>query len=163
MKTKFFTNCTTLEELKKEYHKLAMANHPDRGGDVATMQAINAEYEKMFEVLKNTHKTKEGKTYTKTTNEAPTDLINLINQLLKLDGVHIEVIGSFVWLSGNTKAYKDIIKGLGFKWHKTKIMWYKAPTDYRKYTNKNYSIEEVRNMYGVQYEADGKGAKMLEA
>lgn len=45
---KYFTNCKTLDELKKEYRRLAMANHPDRGGDTAVMQAINAEYDAVF-------------------------------------------------------------------------------------------------------------------
>lgn len=45
---KYFTNCHTLDELKKEYRRLAMANHPDRGGDTAVMQAINAEYDAVF-------------------------------------------------------------------------------------------------------------------
>mgnify|MGYP002766046013 CR=1 FL=1 len=45
---KYFTGCTTLEALKKEYRRLAMANHPDRGGDEATMKAINAEYDAVF-------------------------------------------------------------------------------------------------------------------
>ena len=45
---KYFTTCTTLDELKKEYRRLAMANHPDRGGDEATMKAINAEYASRF-------------------------------------------------------------------------------------------------------------------
>ena len=41
----YFTNIHTLDELKREYRRLAFANHPDRGGDVETMKAINAEYE----------------------------------------------------------------------------------------------------------------------
>lgn len=49
---KFFTNCTTLDELKKEFRRLCMIHHPDRGGDTATMAAINAEYEALFPVLK---------------------------------------------------------------------------------------------------------------
>lgn len=49
---KFFTACTTLDELKKEYRRLAMANHPDHGGDEATMKAINAEYDAVFPAFK---------------------------------------------------------------------------------------------------------------
>ena len=32
---KYFTQCKNLEELKKEFRRLAMIHHPDRGGDVA--------------------------------------------------------------------------------------------------------------------------------
>lgn len=49
---KYFAGCRTLDELKKEYRRFAMKHHPDHGGDTATMQAINAEYESRFEVLK---------------------------------------------------------------------------------------------------------------
>lgn len=45
---KYFTNCRTLDELKKEYRRLAMLNHPDRGGDEETMKAINNEYDAVF-------------------------------------------------------------------------------------------------------------------
>ena len=52
---KYFTNCKTLDELKAEYRRLAMANHPDRGGDVETMKQINADHDAAFEILKNRH------------------------------------------------------------------------------------------------------------
>lgn len=52
---KYFTNCKNLEELKKEYRRLAMIHHPDRGGDVEIMKEINNEYDTMFPVLKLKH------------------------------------------------------------------------------------------------------------
>lgn len=45
---KYFTNCRTLDELKKEYRRLATLNHPDRGGDEETMKTINNEYDAVF-------------------------------------------------------------------------------------------------------------------
>ena len=45
---KYFTNCNTLDELKKEYRRLVMIHHPDNGGDAATMQAINGMYAESF-------------------------------------------------------------------------------------------------------------------
>ena len=39
---KFFVPTpATLDELKAQYRKLAMMHHPDRGGDLDTMKAIN--------------------------------------------------------------------------------------------------------------------------
>ena len=49
---KYFVNCKTLDELKREYRRLASIHHPDVGGDTATMQVINAEYDEMHEVLR---------------------------------------------------------------------------------------------------------------
>jgi hypothetical protein len=37
------------EELKKEYKKLAMVYHPDRGGNTALMQELNLEYQQLKE------------------------------------------------------------------------------------------------------------------
>lgn len=49
---KYFAQCKNLEELKKEFRRLAMIHHPDRGGDVETMKAINNEYDAVFPALK---------------------------------------------------------------------------------------------------------------
>lgn len=161
--THYFTNITTLEELKKQYRKLALKYHPDKPtGDLEIFKAINNEYHSLFNIVKDTHKTKDGKTYNKPVNEKPSDFIDLINKLINLYGIHIEVIGSFVWVSGETKPHKETLKELGFRYHTAKKVWYKAPTDYIKYNrNKKYSMSEIRDMYGVQFEADSKSNPQL--
>ena len=60
----WFDNPQTVEELKKQYKKLAFEHHPDRGGNAEHMKQINAEYGIVFERLKNIHSTSDGKTYT---------------------------------------------------------------------------------------------------
>lgn len=159
---KYFTNIQTLEELKKEYKKLALENHPDRGGDVEVMKAINAEYDIMFNKVKDIHINAKGETYTKENTETPSEFKDIIDKLIRMEGLEIEIIGCFIWLSGNTRAHKDNIKALGFKWHSTKKMWYKAPEDYRKRSKKKYSIEEIRDMYGTSGTFTGKGALQLQ-
>lgn len=151
--THYITGVTTLEELKKEYKRLAMLHHPDMGGNTETMKAINNEYDALFEELKNTHKNKAGEYYTKeSTAETAREWRDLIESLIHLhmENVTIEIIGSFVWLSGNTKPYKEAIKGLGFRWSKNKSSWYKSPEGYRKYSGKDYSMDDIRGMYGSQ-------------
>ena len=159
----YFKNVRTLEELKKQYRVLAMKNHPDKGGDVEIMKAINAEYDELFKRVKDIHVNAKGETYTKETTEAPNEFRDIIDKLMKMVGVHIELIGSFIWLSGNTKPFKDILKELGFKWSKGKSMWYKAPEGYRRKTRTNHSIDDIRDMFGVRFEADGYGRTMLQA
>lgn len=149
MTTKFFKNIETLEELKAQYRALAIKNHPDRGGDVEVMKAINNEYDDLFKRVKDIHKNAKGETYTKENAETPEQFRDIIDALLRMQGVDVEVIGCFIWVSGNTKAYKDEIKKLGFKWHSNKKMWYKAPDDYRKRSRKKYEMDEIRSMYGT--------------
>lgn len=159
----YFNHCTTLEELKAEYKKLVFKHHPDRGGNTAIMQEINNQYENTFAKLKNTHRNATGETYQKETNEAPADFINLINELLKMPGITIEVIGCFIWISGDTKPNKEALKALGFKWSKSKSMWYKAPEDYHKKSKGETSMDKIRDMYGVQYEATTNNPGWLTA
>lgn len=52
---KYFSGVNSLEALKAAYKRLALENHPDRGGDTATMQEINAEYDAAFARLKIAH------------------------------------------------------------------------------------------------------------
>lgn len=51
--TQYFSNISSFAELKSQYKALALANHPDRGGDTATMQAINAEYDRLYVIWVN--------------------------------------------------------------------------------------------------------------
>jgi hypothetical protein len=46
----YFATIKTLAELKTEYKKLVLENHPDKGGNNVTMRDIIAEYK---EVIKN--------------------------------------------------------------------------------------------------------------
>jgi curved DNA-binding protein CbpA len=159
----YFDNPRTLEELKKQYHKLAMLHHPDRGGNVAVMQEINEIYSKLFESLKNCHADKEGKIYTarEETTETPNEFVDIINVLLRCEGLIIEIIGCFIWLTGNTYEHKTVIKELGFYWSHNKKAWYLSPEGYRKKSKKQYELDEIRDKFGVSFQAFGKGNSCL--
>ncbi len=149
---KWFKNPQTLEELKKQYKQLALKHHPDLGGNTADMQQINSEYDILFEKLKNTHSTAEGKTYTvsKETTETPEEFKNIINVLINLAGIKIELCGSWLWITGNTKEHKEVLKSLHFRWSKSKLAWYYHTEDYKKSSKKSYSLDEIRDLYGSE-------------
>ena len=151
-KMTYIKNVETLEELKKAYKKLALKLHPDCGGSDEQMAQLNNEYDELFSRLKNTHKNKDGETYTKETAETPEQFKAILHQLfsLKMDGVTIEIVGTFIWLTGNTKPYKNEIKALKFRYSPKKYAWYKAPSDYKKRSRKNYDMNTIRGMYGSQ-------------
>lgn len=116
----------TLEELKQQYRRLALRNHPDLGGNTADMQQINDEYAVLFERLKNTHRAASGETYTakEETGEKANDFIDIINALINLDGLIIEICGKWLWISGNTKPHRAKLKELHFRWSQNKMAWY---------------------------------------
>ena len=149
---KWFSNPQTLEQLKKQYKKLAMQHHPDIGGLVTNMQEINGEYDKLFELLKNTHQTADGKTYkAKTeTTETAAEFKDIINRLINLQGITIEVCGSWLWITGDTYQHRGILKDLKFRFSKSKTAWYYHTDGYRKNHSKIYTLDEIRDLYGSE-------------
>lgn len=150
--TTYFINCKNLDELKKAYKAAAMKNHPDMGGDTATMQAINAEYSARFEVLKRSQNEQAaedptGKTYATTENAA--DFIEIINVLLHLDGLEIELCGRWLWIGGNTKEHKEALKAAGCRWSSTKKLWsWHFAEEGQRWHKGTKTMAEIRSKYG---------------
>ena len=149
--TKYFENCKTAEELKKEYKKVAKMLHPDMNPGKDTeeeFKAMQNEFEKAFELLKNVHINKDGEQYENETTETANEFMDQINKLLHFPGVEVELCGSWLWVTGDTKAVKDELKAMGFKWSRNKVAWYFHREPYRKHSKRNISLDEIREMYG---------------
>ena len=150
---KFFKNIETLEELKREYKKLALKLHPDLNQDRDTtkdFQEMQSEYEKVFEMVKNIRRNEKGEKYTKETSETMEEFKDVIDKIIHFKNVNIEIIGSWIWLTGDTKTYKETIKELGFRWSKNKIAWYYHKDEYRKRSNKIFSLDDIREKFGSE-------------
>ena len=162
---KYFKNIKSLEELKKEYKKLAMKNHPDRGGSEEIMKAINNEYENLFNILKE-KKVKDDKETkdTYTTSENAYDFISIIDKLININDINIELIGSWIWVDGNTYPIKELLKELKFQWSNGKKKWYYTKfstndNNKRKYKGKQQNMSTIRAKYGSTVIKDGKSSK----
>lgn len=145
---RYFVNCKTLEEVKHLFKELAKKLHPDCGGDAEEFKAMKAEYEKAFERCKNTHQKDDGTFYQKETNESASMYADIIDKIITFKGVLIEIIGSWIWVSGNTKPYKDQLKEIGFKWSKSKSAWYYTGQTVFVKRKGGYSMNSIRNMWG---------------
>lgn len=146
---KWFHNINTLDELRSEYRRLAMLHHPDKGGSTSDMQEINNEYDLLSKTLINNNPTfSDGRRSWEhfVSDEIRTKLMEIIF----LEDVLIEIIGSWIWITGNTRAVKDDLKQKGFKFSPNKLAWYWQYGDYRKRNGKQFSLDEIRSMWGSE-------------
>ena len=177
MNFKYFKadHTTTIEDAKKQYKRLVLKFHPDLAAkngisvEEATKacQTINAEWDYLRKHNYNIHETKDGGTYTDWNQDMPDEVTeryaDIIEQLVRMEGVLIEICGSFIWLSGNTYAHKADIKALGFRWASKKKMWFLAPQGWRKKGRRELGMDEIRATYGSQKVAAGKVVRALGA
>ena len=152
---KYFTNVHTLDELKAEYRRLCMKHHPDRGGDTATMQAINAEHDELFEILKRKHNAEHDEHHQ--TTETAEEFREIITALLKLDGLTVELCGSWLWIGGDTFNHRAELKALRCLWSSKKRLWYwRHPEDGCRRSRGRSTMDQIRGKYGSQlFTADG--------
>ena len=166
----YFKNVHTLEELRKQYKELLKQYHPDNGGSTEATQAINAEYTELFKVLKDKHDSKQTdeqehkSSYDNMKYDFAEDekLREMLGKIILFSGITIEIIGAWIWLSGNTYAIRKDLKELGFKFAGNKKMWYWHSEAFQKKSRKHLSINDIRNYYGsTSVEPDER--KLLEA
>lgn len=156
MNHKYFENVRTLEELRKQYKELLKLHHPDNGGNLSEMQEINAEYDRLFHILKNAHENNSANYGNKNTdyNNMKYDfaedekLREMLSKVIHFTGIDIELVGAWIWVSGNTYSCKKELKELGFKWANQKKMWYWHSEAFRKKSRKSLSMDDIRNYYG---------------
>ena len=158
---KYFNNVNTLEELRRQYKELLKKYHPDNPqGSTTATQEINAEYDRLFKVLKDKHENKSDKTADNTAHkqtsynanmydwENDRSLREVLQKIINFDGIEIELVGAWLWVSGNTYSYKKELKEIGFKWASQKKMWYWKSEAYQKKSRKSLSMDDIRNYYG---------------
>ena len=88
----------------------------------------------------------ENKIYFSNDFKIDLDLEKIISQILHFENITIELVGSWIWLSGDTKEIKDKLKELGFKWASKKKMWYYGEMKGKSHGEK--SLDEIKDKYG---------------
>ena len=173
---RYFDECRTEEELKQAYRKEARRLHPDNGGSDAEFQEMKNQFDQAFERLQNIHQAAGGGTWNgtgtkyengKTAKQAAAEFMAMIDQLLKYPDLQIEIIGRWIWVTGNTRGHADLLKTLGFRFSRNKAAWYFHAEPYRKRGKTSKSLDEIRHKYGsvkINPEtADAAGADVATA
>ncbi|MCT7487231.1 hypothetical protein N5T98_11855 [Aliarcobacter cryaerophilus] len=133
---KEFSEVTGINEAKKVYKTLAKKLHPDVGGSEEEFKILNSVYTDLI----------ENKIYFSNDFKIDLDLEKIISQILHFENITIELVGSWIWLSGDTKEIKDKLKELGFKWASKKKMWFYGEMKGKSHGEK--SLDEIKDKYG---------------
>lgn len=155
----YFESIKSLEDLKKAYRAAALANHPDKGGDTAEMQRINNDYEEREKQLVKAHNATAG---AKPVTECASEFIAVIQAIIALEGLIVEICGSWIWVTGATKTHKEALKAAGYRWSNKKCAWYWHKEDDGScfYRGKK-SLDEIRAKWGSDIVAAPPSRKSL--
>ena len=158
---KYFTDCKNVAETKSLYRSLAFKFHPDHGGDVEKMKALNNEYHAHLKALDGSEQ--EGTEYAyKYNKETEQEIMEKIYSFLalKMEKVEIALVGTWIWISGDTFPHKKALKEAGCKWHGKRKMWYWKKGPNRRYASK-MSFEDIAKAYGFKsFRNDAPAAAM---
>lgn len=153
---KYFKNISSMEELRKEYKKLSKMYHPDNNnGSDAEFKAMNAEYEQILKALES------GEKVNNVSYDEDAAIREMIDRIVNMN-VTIEIVGSWIWVSGNTYAYKEELKAAGFKWCSNKKKWAWHFGEWKAAKSKK-SYEQIKAKYGYTTIKEEKESKRLEA
>jgi len=134
--TKEFIGIDGINEAKKIYKILARKLHPDVGGTTEEFKILNEVYNYIL----------EHGIIVEEDSEFDLELEKVISKILHYENLIIEVVGSWIWLSGETKAIKEILKELKFKWASKKKQWYYGEMKGRN--PKQQSMDDIKAKYG---------------
>lgn len=156
---KWFDNqIKNVNELRTVYKRLLIKWHPDNNKEDTTLvvQEINAEYDELFKRLKYSFENDDSyssasdsmkQAYDYSKDQGMRDIIQKLC-IYEQCGVILEICGTWLWVSGNTKEFKEEFKTMGLHWAKKKKMWYIHFDDYRKYSKRTMSMDHIRETYG---------------
>lgn len=145
----YLKDCKTIEELKAQYRAWTKKLHPDCGGSTEQMKALNLEYEKMFNILKDKHNATADEAHQ--TTETAAEFIEILEALRNCHGLDIELCGSWLWIGGDTFNNREALKAAGCRWSKNKGKWYwrhEEKNGGRRH--KSMTMDWIRDRYGSE-------------
>ena len=137
-------NPATYEAVKTAYRKACSKYHPDRNpAGAEMMKAVNVAYQTLVEHFENV-----DEIHNNGTEKTASYTGEALNSIINLDGLKIEVCGAWVWVTGETKAHKDILKTNGFYYASKKQAWYFRPVEFKSSNRKEFTLDQIRDKYG---------------
>lgn len=141
----FFQNCYTESEIKARYRDLCKAHHPDLGGSEEMMKQVNLAYE---ERLRREFRKSMDNDQAEATVDLEREVAAKVAEIVALQGIIIELVGRWVWVTGETFSVKDTLKAAGFFWASKKRAWYWHKPEDTCSSRARKSLEEIKAKYG---------------
>lgn len=140
------SSISNIDDLKKEYFRNAKKYHPDAGGSKEDFQKMQAEYESLYrKVLSGSNLNADE---IRTEIELDEALRSAANAIVSIPGLNIELVGKWIWVSGNTYPVRNELKAAGFQFAPVKKMWYYKGVE--SAGRGTLTIDEIRGKYGSQ-------------
>lgn len=80
-----------------------------------------------------------------TTNDKITETMNALESI---EGVSVELCGTWLWIDGSTYEVKERLKKLGCKWSRNKKRWYWHDPENKGWSNGKAHMSDIRLKYG---------------
>lgn len=151
----YFDTCQTANECKAIYRTLFAENCKDAG----TMAEINNQLKDTLAALQHFEQVQAqvaviAETTTPAIPETTADgkiqeIQNAAKFARSLQGITVEICGSWVWANGNTKAVHKELKSYGFKYAPKKQNWYFNNTPGHR-GKRTFPMDQIRMKYGSE-------------
>lgn len=147
----------TPEDITQAYRRACMKYHPDRNpAGLEMMKLVNAAREALKDFIRGESVAGEGRDYGEKINAALNAIVGL--------GLNIEICGAWVWVTGDTRPHKNVLKAGGFFWAPKKLAWYFRPEEHKCRTSRGkFTLDEIREKYGSEKfkKEEGQNKKQL--
>ena len=137
-----FFNCTSEAEIQLRFDALSkvFADQDE------ILQILKSEYSTLMNVLTES----ESKPVVIVKEKTPiSEKIVELQEKVKQEGLRLEIVGQWLWLSGATFAVKDVLKALDFRYSPDKKSWYWRSEENRSSNEKPIPLEMIREKYGT--------------
>ena len=154
METNLFFGCTSADEVQLRYDELSKVFN----GQDEMLNTIKVEYSTLMSVLaesKTDQAVNEKASASDKAVESVKEKATVTEKIKELQGkidpagLHLEICGTWLWVTGKTYQVKDTLKELGFRYSANKLSWYYRQEDHRSPNQEPISLEMIREKYGT--------------
>ena len=110
------------------------------------LQALRTEYSTLMAVLTESKPSVEEEKE----KVSLADIIKNLQEKVNPEGLRLEIVGKWLWITGTTYKVKDVLKQIGFRYSPHKQSWYFRSEDKRSFNQTPLPMDQIRELYRSQ-------------